>query len=478
MTGPWPALVVRPDDSPGVGAGHVMRTLALVERWSPTGPAVVALRSTDSPFASRVRAAGGRVVVAAGTEEDAGLGPIIEREAPAWVVLDGYGFGRPVQARVRATGTRVAVIDDHGHHGGYEADLVLDQNLGTTPEAVAARPDGAAALLGPRYALLRNEFRRVPPEPDGRTPTVVVTLGGFAADCAEALADTLTAELADRHLEVQATTPVRAGATAAMAGLLAGATVVVSAAGSTAWELCGLGRPAVLVAVAPNQEPVGAALEDAGAARYLGRLDDLGPGVLADTVAALLVGRDTSALAARAGALVDGRGADRVVAELRSSLVDLRPVAADDCRLLWEWANDPAVRASAWSPAPIPWEDHVHWWETPPTRPRHHYVAIHGDRPWAQVRFDVGDNGVAEIDVSVAASCRGQQAAAPLLRAGVRRLFADGACVEVRASIRPENERSVRAFLAADFSIRSPASANPADGGCTLTYIRGRDGRP
>ena len=474
MTGPWAPLLVRPDDAPSAGAGHVMRTLALVERWAATGPAYVALASGRSRVARRVEAAGGRVVEVDDDGSAAGLRRLLGDLRPAWAVLDGYRFGTDVQRAVRGTGTRLAVVDDHGHHGAYAADLVVDQNLGGAPGAVADRPDGAAALLGPRYALVREEFRAPRPTAYHGTTRVVVTLGGSAADRAEGVADRLAADLAASGLEVDVTTPLRSGARDRMGGLLGAATLVVSAAGTTTWELCALGRPAVLVAVAGNQEPVGQAMGEAGAARYLGRLDALAPCRLADEVRALLTEPAArTALAGRAAALVDGAGVDRVVTELRSSLVGLRTAGDGDRELLWEWVNDPEVRASAWRTEPIPWEEHRRWWEAAGCG-RHQYVAEHRGVPWGQVRFDVDERGVAAVDVSVAATCRGRGAAAPLVRAGVRRLFAETGCVAVVASVRPDNERSRRAFLAADFT---PWPAASAGDGCTLTYLRGRDGR-
>ncbi|MCB1014595.1 MAG: hypothetical protein KDB10_05700, partial [Acidimicrobiales bacterium] len=83
MTGPWAPLLVRPDDAPSAGAGHVMRTLALVERWAATGPAYVALASGRSRVARRVEAAGGRVVEVDDDGSAAGLRRLLGDLRPA-----------------------------------------------------------------------------------------------------------------------------------------------------------------------------------------------------------------------------------------------------------------------------------------------------------------------------------------------------------------------------------------------------------
>ena len=47
------------------------------------------------------------------------------------------------------------------------------------------------------------------------------------------------------------------------------ADVAVSAAGTTCWEMCLLGLPAILIGLAPNQRPVAQELDRRGVAVYL-----------------------------------------------------------------------------------------------------------------------------------------------------------------------------------------------------------------
>jgi spore coat polysaccharide biosynthesis predicted glycosyltransferase SpsG/RimJ/RimL family protein N-acetyltransferase len=408
-------------------------------------------------------------------EGPAGVDDLVPRHDPDWVVLDGYGLGTEVQTHVRELGPRLAVVDDHAGHGRYDADVVVDQNLPVT-ERRHHVPSGSALLAGPRYALMRSEFATVKCSAPAERPLVVVTLGGFAADQAEELCDSLAVGLDAAGASAEVTTPARAGATDAMAELLARATVVVSAAGTTAWELASLGRPALLVTVAENQGPVAAGLARTGAAVDLGPLDGLSGDRLLAAVTDLLddpLRRD--ALGARGRALVDGRGAPRVVTELRSDLVELRPFRPEDARVVWEWANDPQVRASAFSPEPIAWDDHRRWFEAGLHDPRsRRYLAATDGTAWGQIRFDEAGAGSALIDVSVARTARGRGLAAPLVRAGVRRVFEESDLRVVRAEVRADNEPSVRAFLAADFDRDDRASTAGVQ---VLTYARGRDGR-
>src|SRR5438874_2393382 len=150
-------LLIRADGGPGIGAGHLARGLALTEAWRDGGGDVM-LVSEDPPPAwmARYRHEGASVVTPRSGWE---------REPAAWVVLDGYRFGIGEQRCLKDAGHRLAVIDDHGAAKGYAADLVVDQNLGTSAALYADRPRRSSLLLGPTYALLRREFRQQEPRP-------------------------------------------------------------------------------------------------------------------------------------------------------------------------------------------------------------------------------------------------------------------------------------------------------------------------
>src|SRR6266705_476142 len=59
--------------------------------------------------------------------------------------------------------------------------------------------------------------------------------------------------------------------------------------------------------------------------------------------------------------LVDGRGCERVLTAMLSMELNLRRAGKSDCRLLWEWANDPGVRAASFQTAMISWDEHAEW---------------------------------------------------------------------------------------------------------------------
>lgn len=426
-----PSLFVRADGGPGIGAGHLGRCLALVQAWVDWGGvATLASSSLPAHWADRFRREG---VAIADAER-----PLDERAD--WGVLDGYRFGAAEEESVRKAARRLLVIDDHGTSGDHGADLVVDQNLGAT-----SAPYTSDVLLGTRYALLRRDFRsrhgaRAPVPAQARR--LLVALGGSPPAGVVRLVEEALSDPSLRDMDVTWLEGVDD-----VAAAMGQAEIALSAAGSTCWELACVGLPAVLLPAAPNQEPLAVAMEQHGAAVCAGLPADLTDAGLAEIIAGLAGDPARRATMARRGPeLVDGRGARRVVTRMRADLLDLRPAGEADARLLWEWANDPVVRASSFDPRPIDWESHQAWFRGRLAQPdvRMYIAAGPGGEPLGQVRFE-GD-GVAVIGLSVAKIFRGRGWGGALIDAATRRLFADTSVRTVVARIKDANAASRSAF--------------------------------
>jgi spore coat polysaccharide biosynthesis predicted glycosyltransferase SpsG len=102
-----------------------------------------------------------------------------------------------------------------------------------------------------------------------------------------------------------------------MAELMEWADVAVSGAGSTCWEMCRLGLPALLFDLAENQTPVARELDRRGCAIHLGGPREVSSEELAGRIERLLRSREgREAMSLRCQDLVDGEGATRVVAAM------------------------------------------------------------------------------------------------------------------------------------------------------------------
>ena len=133
-------------------------------------------------------------------------------------------------------------------------------------------------------------------------------------------------------------------------------------------------------------------------------------------------------------------------------MLRLRQVCEDDCRLLWEWANDPEVRAVSFSSEPIPWEQHVKWFKSKLKDPHCiFYIAINSDGvPVGQVRYEAEGNG-AVVSVSIDRKFRGKGYGSMMIWVASQKLFGISDVTAIHAYVKQGNEASDRAFVKAGF---------------------------
>ena len=475
------SLVIRADASIEIGTGHVMRCLALAQAWQDAGGrALFAMAKSTSAIQLRLATEACPIVPvtsAAGMADDARQTIAMAREHQAdWIVVDGYQFGMDYQRAVKAAGFELLFLDDYGHARHYSADIVLNQNASASSELYMDREPQTQLLLGPRYCLLRREFeawrdwkRTVSSvchrvlvmmggsDPENLTARVIDALALARLDDMEATiviggSNPHFARLENRAAQSGQSIKLRRDAVN-MAELMAAADLAISAAGSTCWELCLLGLPALLVELADNQTELVKDLDRRGCAIRVGDRMVLVEQI-ADQLRRVVRSQELRrSLSERSRELVDGRGATRVVSALQGAEgLRLRRARAEDVRLLWEWANDPEVRAPSFSTGPIQWETHVAWYAEKFGQNKSLMLIAEDDdgAPIGQIRFDL-NGGEAELNLSLAKEKRGIGLSAPLIKAGVRELFASTECGRVHAFVKPQNTASARAFEKAGF---------------------------
>ncbi|NIJ14599.1 spore coat polysaccharide biosynthesis predicted glycosyltransferase SpsG [Saccharomonospora amisosensis] len=313
-------LLLRADASPAAGAGHVARMVALAEEADSRGWQVAFSGRLEGAGWLRSRLEELAVTWLAPTPE------LAESKGFDAVVVDHYGLGE-VSDRVNYGGALLVSFED-GAFGRRRADIVVDCGFEPT-----ARPDDGSStvLTGVEYAPLRRavlEARRsrVAAAPRSGTPHVLMVLGGGSAPTEtvmtllHALRDTdfpctVDAVVAGDPALPAAAPGQRFSAVAPGPDLLdrlVGTDLAVSAAGVTLLELCCIGVPSALVRLVDNQAVGYRAAVERGLAAGLGSAEDLTGA--RDVLARLLADRRArETMAAAAAAVVDGRGAARVL---------------------------------------------------------------------------------------------------------------------------------------------------------------------
>lgn len=320
-------LLGRADAGGTIGYGHVGRLAALLDAWIELGGhATLVGRGIIGAMRERLLAVGVSVV----DGDDARFEAHID-EADA-LAVDGYAFGREHQARWQARRPLLAIDDLAAHE--QLADLVVNQIL----EFDASRYQTAGhtrLLIGHPYVLLRREFRGGCASTIESESRVIVSFGGtdptgltgplvrallarlepmprlqvIVGSGVSAVPHAQLEALAEQHERVELHVDVRD-----MSALLCGASLCVSAAGTTVWEAMACGVPVAIIGVADNQRAVVEGIERRAAGVCLGWHDTLDLPTAADSIRLLLADPTRLAeLASKGRATVDGRGVYRVL---------------------------------------------------------------------------------------------------------------------------------------------------------------------
>jgi UDP-2,4-diacetamido-2,4,6-trideoxy-beta-L-altropyranose hydrolase len=339
-------LVIRADASIAMGTGHVMRCLALAQAWQDVnGDVVFAMAESTAAIARRLQDEGieiARLECRPGSADDAEeIASTCQRQCAEWIVVDGYHFDLEYQQRLKDAGLKLLLIDDSGQVGPYIADVVLNQNVHAAKVSYRNRATDTRLLLGPRYALLRREFRSwcKHQRPVARIArNLLITMGGSDPQNVTAIVLTalrllkirelkikvvvggsnphvarlrdLISRLPNAHLQTDVTK---------MAELVAWADLAITAGGGTCYELALMGTPMLLFTMAENHAATCRALEQLGAGVHVGWFHNITADRLAEALRDLMFDRERRRrVTDNARRLVDGNGAYRVVENVLS----------------------------------------------------------------------------------------------------------------------------------------------------------------
>src|SRR5450631_2795244 len=333
-----------------LGVGHVMRSLALAEAAVDAGHDVVVAGHFEGSFLQgQLAAAPVEVVRLPVRLADGDLGPLtdlVRTVRPDVLHLDSYEIEGLLGDVVASAGVDPVVLGnvEDGTFGRRPADVVVDPTFGA--ELTPRPADGSTWLLrGSRYTPVRlrvldagRQARSGADEGGARhdhvgeaARPVFVVMGGPAPI---GLAPAAVGLLARTGLDLDVTAiavgenaeRVRTAADGSrislrvlapvddLASLMCAQDLVVSAAGTSIWELFCLGVPTAVIWAVDNQREGYDRVVEAGAAIGLGGPDVGGDERAADLLRGVLTSSPVRAGLVSAGRMVvDGLGAWRVV---------------------------------------------------------------------------------------------------------------------------------------------------------------------
>jgi UDP-2,4-diacetamido-2,4,6-trideoxy-beta-L-altropyranose hydrolase len=352
-------IAFRTDASLQIGTGHVMRCLTLADALSERGAqstficrphaghlmdlirqrghTAKTLASADDAFTAPADPCHAKWLGTDWASDAAQTQHALGDQVVDWLVVDHYALDRRWEQALRPHSRRIMAIDDLADRL-HDCDLLLDQNLGRqAKDYCGLLSRHTQTLIGPAYALLRPEFaqwrehslqRRAQPQ----LKNLLITMGGVdQANATGQVLDAVThcelptdlritvvmgptapwlAQVQAQAMAMPRPTQVLVGVNN-LAQLLAESDLCIGAAGSTSWERCCLGLPAIQLVLADNQKGINAALELAESVLTVQqeKLQAVLPSVFAQlTRPAVLRG-----LSKNAAVVCDGLGAGKTV---------------------------------------------------------------------------------------------------------------------------------------------------------------------
>ncbi|MCY9660516.1 UDP-2,4-diacetamido-2,4,6-trideoxy-beta-L-altropyranose hydrolase [Paenibacillus chondroitinus] len=322
-------IVIRADASTEIGTGHVMRCLTLADKFRRNG-AMVQFVCREHPghlcdliqqmeypvlrlpyFEQKVNEAEGAYAyshwLGVPWEEDLAqtssmlsiLGTAIDL-----LIVDHYAIDIRWEQNIRSFVNKIMIVDDlaNRHH---DCDILLDQNLYNNMENRydGMIPEYCMKFLGPSYALLRDEFQVARTFAQIREKGVRRILAFFGGsdptnETQKALEAFILLEETELKIDVVvgSSNPNKAKIaelcskllnaeyycqTNQMAELMVHADLAIGAGGSTTWERCFLGLPAITITTADNQIEVTEVVASRGAIQYLGHYSEVSPPTIA-----------------------------------------------------------------------------------------------------------------------------------------------------------------------------------------------------
>lgn len=279
-------LLLRADGNPEVGSGHVMRCCSIARAAEASGRKAL-LCVSDETSAEMAAARGLDPLVVGGDFRELGgddadrLALVASEVGASAVLVDSYAATDSFLSSLRrlccAEGVPVGYIDDEfrfstGHVPDpvrLPVDVVVAYAFGADAAEYEETYRGTRARLfiGPGYAPVRREFLGRSYEVAPRARSILLTTGStnpggtlerFASCCLEAApgarVEVVVGKSARFEWEGSGSDRVRIHRDPeSMSSLMLASDLVVSAAGTTLYELAALGVPTVAVPVVENQ---------------------------------------------------------------------------------------------------------------------------------------------------------------------------------------------------------------------------------
>jgi len=485
-------IYIRADGDKNIGTGHIMRCLTLALQLKKHEADVAFISHENSRhLEDMVRSHGIDVFflpdstpcakpeqIMAGDDmlkDAANTCEIIKKEGGAdLVIIDHYGIDFKWENALREVSKKIMVIDDLANRK-HDCDILLDQNFYIDAQSRydGLVPDACIRLLGPAYALLRDEFTNLPARKfNEQVENIVISFGGsdpdnFTGRVLEILSNNkylgvninVVAGVASAHKDVVEDICLKHSnmhfhyQIDYMAKLMNEADLFIGAGGATSLERVAIGLPSIVIAIADNQQEVCDNLAKADLAKYAGNKNDFDIVLFEKILDGAIDDINwRKQVLEKSCEYSQVSGAGKVCAYIKSFDVELKRAEENDSENIYNWRNHPDNRKFSNDSSQIDFAEHNAWFSNSLTNnKRDLLIGCIGNIAIGVVRFDRDVNN-ALISIYMVPQFHGKRLGLPLLLSSlewIKKHYPD--IKNINAEVIKENISSLKTFERADF---------------------------
>jgi UDP-2,4-diacetamido-2,4,6-trideoxy-beta-L-altropyranose hydrolase len=491
--------VFRVDASGLIGSGHLMRCLSLADELKIRGSNILFVSSNDSGNLNKIVSERGHEVYEISSipfklsnskrydvfnnsviNNDAKLTiKAIEKIKVDWLIVDHYFLDYNWELELKKHVKAILVIDDLANRK-HVCNILLDQNFfgnetRTRYENLVNRE--CITLLGPKYSILSKDYRKAQntfKKRNSKISRVLIFMG--AVDSKGQTVQALKALSKDElnHLSVDVVIG-RANkdknqiisiassrknteiynSLPSLFELMQKADLILCSGGTTTWERCSLGLPAIVFISSENQRRCSEMLAKNDVQLLIESSNEINNKDWFLKIYELLNDSDKlKKMSTLSLKTVDGRGINRVLLKLYglSLPIKIREATTADEKILFDWVNDYDVRRLSFNKEPIEFNHHRTWFASKLEDSNCMILIgmVSNDIPIGQVRFDI-KNDYVYIDISIDRSARGFGFARYLLEESVKFWMTKGINKPLIADVFDSNKTSQKVFASMGF---------------------------
>lgn len=175
-------VAVRADGGPNIGMGHVQRCLTLSSELKKNGAGVLFISKKDETIEKKIKQEEFEVIALKDNidlkEDLKNTINAIKTHRVNAVITDSYAVNEYYLTEIKKTVPLLVSIDDLAKIS-FPSDIVINQNVYAKDLDYHSSTGRTKFLLGPKYALLREEFSNLSKRKiNEKVKNILITLGG------------------------------------------------------------------------------------------------------------------------------------------------------------------------------------------------------------------------------------------------------------------------------------------------------------